>query len=225
MKEIEFRKMSVCCMKEKFNQYMNENHSFDKMTMFGIFCLIIVITGIFGWTYEFIFYFFNGGMKEFYWRGGNFLPWINIYATGSIMIYLLTYKHRKKPLRIFLTSFISTGILEYFSGLGMYVLGNGMRCWDYNSEILNFGNIHGFVCLRSVLFFGLSSLLLMYVIVPLCFYIAHHMNKKLFLTISITLCSIIMFDELYNLIFARVLDLPRAYDVYSKIGFNYVRFK
>lgn len=204
---------------------MNENHSFDKMTMLGIFCLIIVITGIFGWAYEFIFYFFNGGMKEFYWRGGNFLPWINIYATGSIMIYLLTYKHRKKPFRIFLTSFISTGILEYFSGLGMYVFGNGMRCWDYNSEILNFGNIHGFVCLRSVLFFGLSSLLLMYVIVPLCFYIARHMNKKLFLTISITLCSIIMFDELYNLIFARVLNLPRAYDVYSKIGFNYVRFK
>lgn len=212
-------------MKEKWNYYMNQDHSFDRVTMFGIFCLIIVITGIFGWVYEFIFYFFNGGMKEFYWRGGNFLPWINIYATGSVMIYLLTYHHRKKPLRVFLTSFILTGILEYFSGLGMYILGNGMRCWDYNSEILNFGNIHGFVCLRSVLFFGLSSLLLMYVVVPLCFYIARHMNKKLFLTISITLCSIIMFDEIYNLIIARVLDLPRAYDVYSKIGIHYVKFK
>lgn len=212
-------------MREKFRDYINNNHSFDKLTMLGIFCLIIVITGLFGWLYEFIFYFFNGGMKEFYWRGGNFLPWINIYATGSIMIYFLTYKHRKKPLRVFLTSFISTGVLEYFSGLGMYVLGNGMRCWDYNSEILNFGNIHGFVCLRSVLFFGLSSLLLMYVIVPICFYLAKKMNKKLFLTISIGLCSIIMFDELYNLIFARIFSLPRAYDVYSKIGFNYVSFK
>lgn len=212
-------------MKQIYRDYMDKDHSFDKKTMLGIFCLVIVITGIFGWAYEFIFYFFNGGMKEFYWRGGNFLPWINIYATGSIIIYLLTYKHRKKPLRIFLTSFISTGILEYFSGLGMYVIGNGMRCWDYNSEILNFGNIHGFVCLRSVLFFGLSSLLLMYVIMPILFYIARKMNKKLFLTISITLCSVIMFDEIYNLIIARVLDLPRAYDVYSKIGFNYVSFK
>lgn len=212
-------------MKEKYRDYLNNNHSFNKLTLVGIFCLIIVITGFFGWFYEFIFYFFNGGMKEFYWRGGNFLPWINIYATGSLMIYFLTYKHRKKPLRIFVTSFLTTGILEYFSGLGMYIIGNGMRCWDYNSEILNFGNIHGFVCLRSVLFFGLSSLLLMYIIVPFCFYLAKKMNKKLFLTISITLCSIIMFDEIYNLVIARVFDLPRAYDIYSKIGFNYVRFK
>ena len=193
--------------------------------MIGIFCLIIVITGIFGWVYEVIFYYFNSGMKEFYWRGGNFLPWINIYATGSIIIYLFTYKHRKKPFRVFITSFISTGILEYVSGLGMYIIGNGKRCWDYNSEILNFGNIGGFVCLRSVLFFGLSSLLLIYVIVPFCFMLAKKINKRTFLIISITLCSIILIDEFYNLLFARIFSLPRAYDVYKKIGFNYVRFK
>lgn len=212
-------------MKEKFKNYLNIDHSFDKVTMIGIFCLLIVITGMFGFIYEYIFYYFNGGMKQFYWRGGNFLPWINIYATGSLMIYFLTYKYRKKPLKVFLISFISTGILEYFSGLGMYIIGDGLRCWDYNQEILNFGNIHGFVCLRSVLFFGLSSLLLMYVIIPLCFYLAKKINKKLFLTISITLCSIILFDEFYNLLFARILDLPRARDIYTKIGFNYVNFK
>lgn len=109
-------------MKEKYQEYLNKNHSFDKLTMVGIFALIIVIAGIFGWLYEFVFYYFNGGMKEFYWRGGNFLPWINIYATGSIMIYLFTYKYRKSALKVFLISTISTGILEYFSGLGMYVL-------------------------------------------------------------------------------------------------------
>ena len=212
-------------MKEKYKNFLEKEHSFDKMTMLGIFCLVIVITGIFGFIYEFIFYYFNGGMKLFYWRGGNFLPWINIYATGSIMIYFLTYRFRKKPWKVFLISMISTGILEYFSGLGMYIIGNGKRCWDYNSEILNFGNIHGFVCLRSVLFFGLSALLLIYVIFPLCFYLAEKMNKKLFLTISITLCSIILIDEFYNLLFARIFKLPRAYDVYKKLGFKFVTFK
>lgn len=212
-------------MKKWYKHYIENNHSFDKWTMLGICCLLIVITGIFGWIYEFIFYYFNGGMKQFYWRGGNFLPWINIYATGSIMIYLLTYKHRKKPLWVFLISFFATGILEYISGLGMYIIGNGMRCWDYNSEILNFGNIHGFVCLRSVMFFGLSSLLLMYVIIPMCFFLAKRMNKKLFLMLSITLCSIIMFDELYNLLIARMFSWPRAYDVYHKMGIPYVIFK
>ena len=217
--------MGEVIMKEKLKKYINTDYKFDKLEMTGIICLIIVISGIFGFLYEFIFYYFNGGMKEFYWRGGNFLPWINIYATGSIMIYIFTYRYRKNPFKVFLISFISTGILEYLSGLGMYIFGDGIRCWDYNQEILNFGNIDGFVCLRSVLFFGISSLLLIYVIVPLCYYLARHMNRKIFLTISITLCSIIMIDELYNLIFARVFSLPRASTIYKKLGFKYVYFK
>ena len=217
--------MGEVIMKEKLKKYINADYKFDKLEMTGIICLIIVISGIFGFLYEFIFYYFNGGMKEFYWRGGNFLPWINIYATGSIMIYIFTYRYRKNPFKVFLISFISTGILEYFSGLGMYIFGDGIRCWDYNQEILNFGNIDGFVCLRSVLFFGISSLLLIYAIVPLCYYLARHMNRKIFLTISITLCSIIMIDELYNLIFARVFSLPRASTIYKKLGFKYVYFK
>lgn len=211
-------------MKTVYQNYINKNHSFDKMTMLGILCLITVIAGIFGFLYEFIFYYFNSGMQKFFWRGGNFLPWINIYAIGAIAIYFFTYKHRKKMWKVFLISLISCGILEYIAGLGMYIIGDGFRCWNYNTEILNFGNINGFVCLRSVLFFGFSSLLLIYLIVPFCFFLATKMNKKTFITISVLLCSIILFDEIYNLLIARILSLPRASDIYKKIGFAYVNF-
>lgn len=211
-------------MKEKYKQYINQDHPFDKATMLGIFCLIIVIAGIFGFVYEFIFYYFNSGMTKFYWRGGNFLPWINIYAIGAILIFFLTYRKRKNPLFVFLVSMISTGILEYIAGWGMFHFGNGFRCWDYNNEILNFGNINGFVCLRSVLIFGISSLLLIYVIVPFCFYLAKKMNRKKFLILSYSLCAIFLFDEFYNLIFARLLSLPRASDIYKSLGFSYMNF-
>ena len=211
-------------MKEKYKQYINQDHSFDKATMLGIFCLIIVIAGIFGFVYEFIFYYFNSGMTEFYWRGGNFLPWINIYAIGAVLIYILTYRKRKNPLFVFLVSMISTGILEYIAGWLLYHFGNGFRCWDYNNEILNFGNINGFVCLRSVLIFGISSLLLIYVIVPFCFSLAKKMNRKKFLILSYSLCAIFLFDEFYNLIFARLLSLPRASDIYKSLGFSYMNF-
>ena len=204
-------------MRSKYLKYLNEDIKFDKETMIGIFCLLVVITGMFGFLYEFIFYYFNGGMKTFYWRGGNFLPWINIYATGSIMIYLLTYKDRKKPLKVFLVSVITTGILEYFSGLGMDKIA-GKRCWDYSQEILGALNINGYVCLRSVLVFGVFSLLLIYIVLPLIFYIAKKSNKKVFITTSIILCSIIMIDEFYNLLIARIFHLPRAYNIYSKLG-------
>lgn len=206
----------------KYKDYLDKNHSFDKKTMLGIFCMIIVIGGVFGFLYEYLFYFFNGGMKEFYYRGGNFLPWINIYATGSVMIYILTYKYRKNPLKVFLISVISTGLLEYFSGLGIYIIGDGLRYWDYNTEILNFGNINGFVCLRSVMFFGLSALLLMYAIVPFCFHVANKSNKKVFLIVTITVCSIFLADEFYNLIFTRIFNLPNAIKIYKSIGIHYM---
>lgn len=206
----------------KYKDYLEKNHSFDKKTMLGIFCMIIVIGGVFGFLYEYLFYFFNGGMKEFYYRGGNFLPWINIYATGSVMIYILSYKYRKNPLKVFLISVISTGLLEYFSGLGIYIIGDGLRYWDYNTEILNFGNINGFVCLRSVMFFGLSALLLMYVIVPFCFHVASKSNKKVFLIVTISICSIFLADEFYNLIFTKIFNLPNAIKIYKSIGIHYM---
>lgn len=211
-------------MKEKYNNYINKNYKFDKLTIIGILSLIIVISGVFGFIYEFIFYYFNSGMKMFYMRGGNFLPWINIYAIGALFIYFITFNKRKYPLKVFIISTLICGILEFIAGWILYTFFGGFRCWNYNTEILNFGNIGGFICLRSVLFFGLSSLLLIYVIVPICFYIANKLKKKTFLILSISLCSIFLFDELYNLIFARILNFPRASDIYKSIGFKYMKF-
>lgn len=207
-----------------YKDYINNKHNFDKLTMIGIFALIIVVSGIFGFIYEYLFYYLNSGMKEFYWRGGNFLPWINIYAIGACLIYLLCYKHRKSLIKVFLISMIACGVLEFIGGLLLFVIGNGFRCWDYNTEILNFGNIYGFICLRSVTFFGLSGVLLIYIVVPLIFKLAKITNKKTFLIISISICSIFLFDELYNLIIARLINQPRASDIYKKIGFKFMKF-
>lgn len=212
-------------MKEKLKKYVNTEYNFDRLTLLGIICLIIVIAGLFGFVYEFIFYYFNSGMKTFYYRGGNFLPWINIYATGALFISFFTFKKRRNPVYVFLFSTIICGILEYIAGFILYYFNDGFRCWDYNTEILNFGNINGFICLRSVLFFGLSSLLLIYLIVPFCIYLANHLNKKLFLLISVSLFSIILIDEMYNLVIAKIFDLPRASDIYKQLGFKYMVFK
>ena len=35
-------------MKKWYNKYLNEDYKFDKLSWIGIFCLLIVITGIFG---------------------------------------------------------------------------------------------------------------------------------------------------------------------------------
>ena len=209
-------------MKNIFKKYMNNKLKLQKWQIICIICLIISISGCLGWFYEFVFYFFNGGMKEFYWQGGNFLPWINIYAIGGILIVLSTYRIKDKPILVFIVSSIVTGMLEYFSGYMIYKLGNGLRYWDYNTEILNFGNINGFICFRSILCFGLSALLLMYVILPYCIYLCKKMNKKTILILSISMCSIFLVDEFYNLIFTKIFNLPSALEIYRNIGFNFM---
>ena len=211
-------------MKKFFNEYLNKDIKLEKYQIVGIIALVIVFSGIFGWFYEYIFYFFNGGMKEWYWQGGNFLPWINIYAQGSILIILMTYKFRKKPHIVFILSMFVTGVLEYISGWLIYTLQDGTRYWNYNVEILNYGNLDGFVCFRSILVFGLCAFFLMYVLLPLFIYLAKKMNKKVFLTISIGLCSLFLFDEIYNLVLTKIFNTPKAIDIYTKLGFKFLDF-
>ena len=188
----------------------------------SFFSIIIVISGIIGWLYEVIFYYFNGGMKEIYFRGGNFLPFINIYAYGAILIIFFTKKYIKKPMKVFFISMISSGILEYLSGFVLFGILGWNRAWDYNTEILNFGNINGYVCLRSVLFFGLSGLFLMYVIVPLLLKIVKSKHSNLVFYISIIICGLFLCDEIYNLLITKIFHLPNAIKIYKSIGVHYM---
>ena len=199
---------------------MGKIKALDKWQKLGILMLVVVLSGVFGWIYEVILYFFDGGMKDFYMQGGNFLPWINIYAFGALLILATTWRLRKYPWAVFLISVVTTGLLELVAGWLVYTIGNGTRYWDYNNEIWNFGNIGGFVCLRSVLFFGVSALILTYLIMPFCINLARRMSRKAFLALAISLFAIVMVDELGNLI-CKNLGLPTAMDFYKGIGLKY----
>lgn len=188
-----------------------------------LICLLVVISGIIGWVYEFFFYYANSGFKTFYFRGGNFLPWINIYMYGSFLILFLTRKVKKKPILVFLISMVSTGILEYLSGYILYGVLGWTKCWDYNNEILNWGNIGGYVCLRSVLIFGLAGLALVYLIVPTLIKLVKK-YPKLYI-VSIILASIFLLDEIYNLFLYKLFNLPNSIELYKRIGFKYLFYK
>ena len=190
----------------------------------GIILLTWVFAGFFGWVYEFIFYYFDGGTGEFYMQGGNFLPWINIYAIGAILILVLVQvlKLWKRPWLVFLVSVVATGLLEFVAGWLVYTIGNGTRYWDYNTEIWNFGNIGGFVCLRSVLMFGVSALILVYLVVPFFVKLARVMSRRAFLILAIWLFSIVMVDEVYNLLASKVFGWPDAMEFYKSMGWKYL---
>lgn len=207
---------------ELFRKYMRDEVKLERWQWVGILMLLTVFAGFFGWVYEFIFYFFDAGTGEFYMQGGNFLPWINIYAIGAVLIVLSCWKLRRYPWAVFVLAMVVSGIVELVGGWLVYTIGNGTRYWDYNTEILNFGNIGGFVCLRSVLFFGVSALFLMYVVVPGFMWLSFRMPRQAFLILAISLFAVVMVDEVYNMMALHVFNWPNAMDFWRGCGWKYL---
>ena len=141
-----------------------DDEKYSIKTTINILILIMILSAIFGFVYETFFYRIDLGC--FVKRGSTFGPWIPIYAFGGFFITIFTYRFRKNPCIVFVFNCIITGILEYGTGFVLYEF-FGTRLWDYNTEIWNFGNINGYICLRSILFFGISSLFLIYVMIPI----------------------------------------------------------
>ena len=169
---------------------LSNNKNINYKDIISILILIMVLGGIFGFIYETIFYRIDLGY--FVKRGSTYGPWIPIYSFGSLFIVLFTYKLKKYPYIVFFINMFITGILEYLTGYILFEFFN-KRLWDYNTEILNFGNINGYICLRSVLFFGLSSLFLIYILVPLLIKLFNK-NKKVFKITSLILGIIYLID-------------------------------
>ena len=197
----------------------------DRKELISFICLVIVICGFIGWGVEVIFYYIDSGFKTIYWRGGNFLPWINIYAWGALLMITLAYKNREHPLHVFLISMASAGLLELFSGYFLYGVLGWTRSWDYTQEILSGFTIGGYVSMRSIVGFGIGGLFLIYILTPLLLKLVTSKHKDKVFIISIVLVSIIMIDELYNLIIAHIIHTPRARDIYRPLGFKYLYFK
>lgn len=147
------------------------------LSIIQILSLLFFIGGVFGFIYEEIFYRIDLG----YWvkRGTSFGPWIPIYGFGSMLIFIFTYMYRKRPILVFSLTCIVTAILEFTTGYMLDKICN-LRLWNYNEEIWNFGNIGGYVCLRSILFFGISGLFLMYVIYPVINLVSLKCNKFIY---------------------------------------------
>ena len=157
--------------------------------------LVFAFGGIFGFIYEEIFYRFDLG--EWVKRGTTFGPWIPIYGFGGLLMLGLTYNYKKNPLYVFLISSISAGILEFATGFVLFRFFN-VRLWDYNTEILNWGNIGGYVCARSVLFFGISGLFLQFVVMPLFGKIEKKMPRKAWLCLCFIPASLFICDILIS---------------------------
>lgn len=207
--------------KKIYNEYLENKISLEKYQRVGILLLVFVIAGFVGWVYEFFVALIEKG--EVYMVGGDFLPWINIYAFGALLILPTVYKFKKCPWVVFLLSVLVTGVLELVGGWLVYTIGNGTRYWNYDHGLWAFGSINGFVCPLSVILFGIGALALVYFIMPVLNYLALKMSKRAFLILAIVLFSVVMVDEISNLVLKNMNE-PTAIDFYRSMGAKYQEF-
>lgn len=212
------QKKTKLTFKKTFRDYLDGKIKLEKWQTAGVVMLVFVLAGFIGWVYEFIFDYIDLG--GWYMQGGDLLPWINIYAFGALLLLPIIKRLKYHPWAVLVASFLTTGAVELIGGWLVYTIGNGARYWDYNNKPWNFGNIGGFVCLLSVTIFTVFSMLLAYVILPWCIHLAQRMSRRAFLTLAISLFTIVMLDEVTNLVLKNC-GLPNAMDFYQSLGWKY----
>ena len=212
-------------MSESYRYYLHETYDFDKATWVASGLAIWVIGGILGFIYEVIFYWANSGFNVVYWRSGTFGPWLDSYCIISLLLYIIMYRLRRKPwLVIPLCAIICTAV-QFLVGMGLYYIFNGARAWNCNLEILNFGNIGGFICLRTLVEFAVLGTLIMYAIVPMILEMACAVRRNTFVRLWFIIGFICIADIVYNDILCFIIPaLPCASDIYRSFGFKYMKY-
>lgn len=169
----------------------------DIEDFFFLLLMIGVFGAIGGFLYETLFYRLAWGY--FVKRGTTFGPWIPIYGVGAIFMTLSVWRFHKNPFAIFLVSFFVTGILEFAVGYVLFHCFGGLRLWDYNTEPWNFGNLGGYVCLRSVGIFGIFGFLLFYGVIPTILWIKSKLPKVAFRMLSCALAGLFVCDIILHM--------------------------
>ena len=128
---------------------------------FRILFLLFLIYSAVGWLCESVYC--SVPAHKFINRGFLNGPLCPIYGVGALLAdALLTPVAWSLPL-LFLGGAIVTSVLEYFTGWLLETLFHA-KWWDYSNKKWN---LHGRVCLRNSVLFGLMCVILLRVLHPL----------------------------------------------------------
>lgn len=167
----------------------NKSYSFESYILFFISFAFI------GWFWEVFHHFINHG--TFVNRGTMHGPWLPIYGWGGIMILFFLKRFRDKPFKLFISSFLLCGTVEYITAWYLETF-NNLKYWDYTGYFLN---IHGRVCLEALLLFGIGGCGFVYILAPLFDNLYKKIKPKIKTIICIILITLFSIDFIYSSIF------------------------
>lgn len=180
-----------------------QNHTEDEVKLGSVqyqrhYSLLSIIFMFFsvsfiGWCYEVSIHLVKDGI--FVNRGVLHGPWLPIYGSGGILILLILYKLREKPIIEFISAIVLCGFVEYFTSWFLQVTHDGMKWWDYHGYFLN---INGRVCGEGLLVFGLGGLAIVYLLAPFLDNHFRHIPKKIAIVVAALLIGVYVTDMVYS---------------------------
>lgn len=158
-----------------------------------------------------LFYFFAASLSGFLWevliffvkenhlrnRGFLYGPWLPVYGTGAVLMYLLLSGQKRRPAKVFLYSVLLGTSLELVIG---WILENfwDLRYWDYSGYPFNF---RGYICLASALGIGIAGVLWICLLSGFLEHLWFRIPEKIRSSLLVTLILLFVLDCTAALIF------------------------
>ncbi len=166
----------------------------------GFIALVLAVmvgSAVMGWLYEMGFYYLDAG-GVWVARGHGLGPWLPIYGFGALGMLLVCWRVRERPLATFCLSGLVATVLEYGTGFVLYTCFDGLRLWDYNTEIWNWGNVDGYICARSILLFAFAGVALMRWLLPLLVKVITRVGERRALVASGLVAGVYALDIIFG---------------------------
>ena len=151
--------------------------------------MMFFIFAIGGWGWEVGLHLVTDG--EFVKRGVMHGPWLPIYGVGAVVILLLLYRLRQRPVIEFISIIVLCGVIEYFTGYYLEMKYGGMKWWDYRGYFLN---LHGRICAEGLLVFGIGGVSIVYFVAPMLDNYLKKIKYRYVVPICVSLVSIFIAD-------------------------------
>ena len=170
--------------------------------------------------YDFICFSIIGYIAEIFhcgirgYKSGKALrgPWCPLYGLGGILIILALKPFRNNIILIYLVGVVIATITEYYVSLVLEKIFK-TRWWDYSNVKYN---LNGRICLRNSLLFGILSIVLYYIYLPLKGILLEKIDIITINAITLAIAIIMLIDGVFTVLDA--LELKKRIDLVDKIG-------
>lgn len=143
-----------------------------------------------------------------------YLPLNPLYGVGGVAVTLLLLDFVGNPLLVFAIGLVVCTVLEYFTSLVMEKVFKSVF-WDYSDKPLN---IHGRVCLQFAIYWGLLSVVLIYVLDVFNVIVVLSFPRPASEVVLVVLCALTVFSVALTLLAYKRTEQKNTYLRATKAG-------